>query len=166
MTTTRSGSSANSYDAFNWDAGPPAHREYIQRLRKYMKEEHPSSWPITGYMGMQILTAAIQKANSTESDKVAKAMLNLTVDTPIGKQTIRSQGPAGQSRAVLGQDDQGSEVSFRGDEPADLRRPGAVHGLMTHAGRTTEDQGPSPMRSRASPRCSTSSSTLGLRARR
>src|SRR6202008_5056056 len=40
------------------------------------------------------------------------------------------QGPAGEQRAVLGQDDQGCEVSFRGDEPADLRRSRAVHGLM------------------------------------
>ena len=53
---------ANSYDAFNWDAGPAQHKEYIKRLRAYMKEEHPSSWPITGYMGMQTLVAAIQKA--------------------------------------------------------------------------------------------------------
>ena len=30
-----------------------------QRLRVYLKEEHPSSWPITGYIGMQVLVAAI-----------------------------------------------------------------------------------------------------------
>jgi branched-chain amino acid transport system substrate-binding protein len=29
---------ANSYDAFNWEAGPPAHKEYIARLRAYTKE--------------------------------------------------------------------------------------------------------------------------------
>jgi branched-chain amino acid transport system substrate-binding protein len=81
---------ANSYDAFNWD-GPVAHKEYIARLRAFTKEEHPSSWPITGYIGMQILTAAIVKANSTDSDKVAKAMLDITVETPIGKQTIRAK---------------------------------------------------------------------------
>ena len=82
---------ANSYDAFNWEGGPPAHKEYIARLRAYTKEEHPSSWPITGYIGMQILTAAIAKAGSAESEKVAKAMLDITVDTPIGKQTIRAK---------------------------------------------------------------------------
>ena len=68
------GVTANAYDAFNWDGGPPAHKEYIARLRAFTKEEHPSSWPITGYIGMQILAAAIQKANSTDSEKVAKAM--------------------------------------------------------------------------------------------
>src|SRR5215510_8485326 len=64
---------ANAYDAFNWD-GPQTHKEYIKRLRAYLKDEHPSSWPITGYIGMQMLTAAIAKAGSTDSDKVAKAM--------------------------------------------------------------------------------------------
>ena len=82
---------ANSYDAFNWTEGPPAHKEYIARLKAYTKEEAPSSWPITGYIGMQILTAAIAKAGSTDSDKVSAAMLDITVDTPIGTQTIRAK---------------------------------------------------------------------------
>jgi branched-chain amino acid transport system substrate-binding protein len=81
---------ANAYDAFNWDGGA-AHKGYTERLRAYLKEEHPSSWPITGYIGMQVLMAAIQKADSTDSEKVAKAMLDLTVDTPIGKQTLRAK---------------------------------------------------------------------------
>lgn len=82
---------ANSYDAFNWTDGPPAHKEYIKRLAAFTKEDPPSSWPITGYIGMQILTAAIAKAGSTDSDKVSKAMMDITVDTPIGKQTIRGK---------------------------------------------------------------------------
>ena len=40
---------------------------------------------------MQILTAAIAKAGSTDSDKVSAAMMDITVDTPIGKQTIRAK---------------------------------------------------------------------------
>jgi branched-chain amino acid transport system substrate-binding protein len=85
------GVTANAYDAFNWEAGPPAHKEYITKLKAYLKEEHPSSWPITGYIGMQVLTEAIKKAGTTDSEKVSQAMLNLTVDTPIGKQTIRAK---------------------------------------------------------------------------
>jgi branched-chain amino acid transport system substrate-binding protein len=105
---------ANAYDAFNWDAGPPAHKDYTARLRKYLKEEHPSSWPITGYIGMQVLAAAIQKANSTDSERVAKAMLNLTVDTPIGKQTIR------------GKDQQANRAQFWGKMTKDPKYPFAV----------------------------------------
>ena len=108
------GVTANAYDAFNWSNGPAAHREYTERLRRYLKEEHPSSWPITGYIGMQVLTAAIQKAGSTDSEKVAKAMLDLTVDTPIGKQTIR------------GKDHQANRAQFWGKMTKDPKYPFAV----------------------------------------
>jgi branched-chain amino acid transport system substrate-binding protein len=81
----------NSYDAFYWDDAATTHKEWIQKLAKYTKDEYPSSWPIQGYMGMQFLAEGIKKANSTESDKVAKAMLGLSVDTPIGKITIREK---------------------------------------------------------------------------
>jgi len=81
----------NSYDAFYWDDAPAAHKEYTARLSKYLKDEYPSSWAIQGYIGMQFLSEAIKKANSTDSDKVSKALLGLSVETPIGKQTIREK---------------------------------------------------------------------------
>ena len=105
---------ANSYDALNWADGPPAHKEYIARLKAYTKEEHPSSWPITGYVGMQILAAAIAKANSTDSDKVSKAMEDISVDTPIGKQTIRAK------------DHQANRAQFWGKMTKDPKYPFAV----------------------------------------
>ncbi len=77
----------NSYDAFNWD-GPPAHKDFIERLKKYTGQEQPSSWPSVGYIAVQVLVEGIRKANSTKSDDVAKVLPGLTVDTPIGKQTI------------------------------------------------------------------------------
>jgi len=81
----------NTYDVNDWPNGPAAHKDYIQRLKAYTKEENPSSWPITGYVAMQVLAEGIKKAGSTDSDKVAKALLDLTVDTPIGKQTLRAK---------------------------------------------------------------------------
>jgi branched-chain amino acid transport system substrate-binding protein len=111
---------ANAYDAFNWDAGPPQHKEYIARLRAYTKEEHPSSWPITGYIGLQMLTAAITKAGSTDSDKVAKAMFEITVDTPIGKQSFRSK------------DHQANRAQFWGKMTKDSRYPFAVMSPPTY----------------------------------
>ena len=80
----------NSYDAFYWE-GTPAHRDYVARLSKYLKDEYPSSWAIQGYTGMQFLVEGIKKAGSTDSDKVSKALLGLSIDTPIGKQTIREK---------------------------------------------------------------------------
>jgi branched-chain amino acid transport system substrate-binding protein len=81
---------ANTYDAFYWGE-TAAHREYTEKLSKYLKDEYPSSWAIQGYTGMQFLAEAIKKAGSTDSDKVSKALLGLTIDTPIGKQTIREK---------------------------------------------------------------------------
>jgi branched-chain amino acid transport system substrate-binding protein len=81
----------NSYDAFYWDDAPAAHKDYTARLAKYLKDEYPSSWAIQGYMGMQFLVEAIKKAGSTESDKVSKALLGLSVETPHGRMTLREK---------------------------------------------------------------------------
>ncbi len=81
----------NSYDAFYWEDNPGAHKDYTARISKYLKDEYPSSWAIQGYIGMQFLVEAIKKANSTDSDKVSKALLGLGVDTPVGKLTIREK---------------------------------------------------------------------------
>jgi branched-chain amino acid transport system substrate-binding protein len=80
----------NTYDAFYWGE-TPAHKEYVAKLSKYLKDEYPSSWAIQGMMGVQALAEGIKKANSTESDKVAKALLGLSFDTPVGKITIREK---------------------------------------------------------------------------
>jgi branched-chain amino acid transport system substrate-binding protein len=81
----------NSYDAFYWEGGSAAHREYTARLSKYLKDEHPSSWAIQGYIGVQFLAEAIRKAGATDSDKVARALRGLAVDTPVGRLTIREK---------------------------------------------------------------------------
>ncbi len=78
----------NAYDVFNWDDGPAIHKEFVERVKKYTNTEYPSSWPTVGYIAMQMLVEGIKKANSAKSDDVAKALLGLTAETPIGKQTI------------------------------------------------------------------------------
>lgn len=78
----------NSYDVFNWEDGPAEHKAFIERLKKYTGQEHPSSWPTVGYIAMQVLVEGIRKANSADPEDVAKVLPGITVDTPIGKQTI------------------------------------------------------------------------------
>ena len=80
----------NAYDAFYWGE-TQAHKDYTARLSKYLKDEYPSSWAIQGWIGMAFLAEAIKKAGGTDSDKVSKALLGLSIDTPIGKQTIREK---------------------------------------------------------------------------
>jgi branched-chain amino acid transport system substrate-binding protein len=80
---------ANAFDVFNWDSGPEEHKEYVERLRRFTGEQYPPSWSIMGYVPMLFLAEAIKKAGDTNSDKVANALLGLTVDTPLGPMTIR-----------------------------------------------------------------------------
>jgi branched-chain amino acid transport system substrate-binding protein len=80
----------NSYDLASYEGQPESHKKYIDRLKAYTKEDPPSTWPITVYVAMQFLVEGIKKAGSIDSDKVAKALLDLTIDAPFGKQTLRA----------------------------------------------------------------------------
>jgi branched-chain amino acid transport system substrate-binding protein len=113
----------NSYDAFYWDTASPAHRDYTARLSKYLKDEYPSSWAIQGYIGMQFLTEAIKKAGSTDSDKVAKALLGLSVDTPVGKLTIREKDHQANRGQLYGKTAMDSKYPFAIMKPADYVDP-------------------------------------------
>jgi branched-chain amino acid transport system substrate-binding protein len=69
----------------------PEHKSYVERLKAYTKQEYAPSWAITGYIAVQFLAEAIQKAKSTDKMKVIKALEGLTINTPIGKQTMRAK---------------------------------------------------------------------------
>jgi hypothetical protein len=78
---------------------------------------------------MQFLAEGISKAGSTDSDKVPKALLGLTVDTPIGKHDDPEKDHQAQSWPALRQDGQGSEVSVPDHEAGGVRGSDEVHGL-------------------------------------
>ena len=82
---------ANTYDPVIWPDGPEAHRKFMTAIKEYLKDDYGSSWAVMGYTGIVALAAGIRKANSTDSDKVSKAMIDLTFQTPIGPQTIRAK---------------------------------------------------------------------------
>ncbi|MBI3636278.1 MAG: ABC transporter substrate-binding protein [Candidatus Rokubacteria bacterium] len=113
----------NSYDAFYWDDAPATHKEWIQKLSKYTNDEYPSSWPIQGYLGMLFLAEAIKKAGSTDSDKVSKALLGLTVDTPIGKQTLREKDHQANRGQLYGKTVKDSKYPFAIMKPVLLVDP-------------------------------------------
>jgi branched-chain amino acid transport system substrate-binding protein len=84
------GITTNSYDLFYYP-NTPEHKAYVERLKAFTKQEYPPSWAITGYVAVHFLAEAIKKANSTDTMKVIKALEGLTIDTPIGKQTMRAK---------------------------------------------------------------------------
>jgi branched-chain amino acid transport system substrate-binding protein len=81
---------ANTYDLASYDGQPETHKKYIEKIKAFTNEDPPSTWPVTTYVAMQFLVEGIKKAGSLDSDKVAKALLDLTIDSPIGKQTLRA----------------------------------------------------------------------------
>ena len=84
-----SGIWANAYEVFYYP-NTPEHNAYVEELRKITGKKHPPSWAITGYMAMQWLSEGITKAGSTDTDAVIAALEGLTIQTPIGPQTMRA----------------------------------------------------------------------------
>src|SRR5262249_30569715 len=80
---------SDAYDPVIWPNNePPEHKLFSENIKAFTKEQVASGWAIMGYSSIYALVEAIKKANSTDSDKVAKAMAGLTFDTPVGKRTF------------------------------------------------------------------------------
>src|ERR1043166_5222726 len=74
---------SDAYDPVIWPENePPEHKAYIERLKAFTHEQYASGWAIMGYASILALVEGIKKANSTNSDKVAKAMVGMSFDTP------------------------------------------------------------------------------------
>jgi len=80
---------ANSYEVFYFP-DTPEHNAFVADVAERFGRENTPSWPITGYVGVQFLAEAIERAGTTDTDAVIAALEGLTVMTPIGEQTIRA----------------------------------------------------------------------------
>lgn len=79
----------DSYDPVLWSGSePPAHKTFIEDLKKFTHAQYASGWSIVGYQAIYALTAGITKAGSTSSDAVAKALPGLSWSTPVGERTF------------------------------------------------------------------------------
>ncbi len=81
-----------------------------------MKSDYGSGWSILGYQSIVALAEGIKKAGNTDCDKVSKALVGLTFDTPVGKRTFNVKTHETFARRILGRDGQGSELSVRDHE--------------------------------------------------
>jgi branched-chain amino acid transport system substrate-binding protein len=80
---------ADAYDPVIWNGvEPPDHKKFVEDLKAFTKQEYASGWSIVGYQSIVALAEGIKKAGDTKSDDVAKALLGLTFDTPVGKRTF------------------------------------------------------------------------------
>jgi branched-chain amino acid transport system substrate-binding protein len=79
----------DSYDPVLWSGNePPAHKKFIEDLKKFTNAQYASGWSIVGYQSIYALAAGIKKAASTNSDAVAKALPGLTWETPVGERSF------------------------------------------------------------------------------
>ncbi|MBV9562688.1 MAG: ABC transporter substrate-binding protein [Bradyrhizobium sp.] len=82
---------SDAYDPVVWSGDePPEHKAFVEHLRAFTKDPYGSGWAIMGYSAVEALAAGMKKAGSTDSDKVSKALLGLTFDTPVGKRTFNT----------------------------------------------------------------------------
>ena len=68
----------------------PANKAFVEAFKKEYNRE-PAAFALYGYMGGEFLGQAIQKAGSTDKEKIIDAMEGLTIDTPVGKATLRKE---------------------------------------------------------------------------
>jgi branched-chain amino acid transport system substrate-binding protein len=67
---------------------PPEHKAYVEHLKAFTKAQYASGWSIVGYESIVALADGIKKAGNTKSNDVAKALVGMTFDTPVGKRTF------------------------------------------------------------------------------
>ena len=81
---------ADAYDPSIWGGGsePAEHKAFVDALNAFAHSQYSSGWSIVGYQAIYALAAGMQKAGTTKSPAVAKALLGLTFDTPVGKRTF------------------------------------------------------------------------------
>ena len=84
---------ADAYDPVIWGGSdePAEHKRFVTDLKAFAKEKYGSGWSIVGYQSIYALAEGAKKAGSTKSLAVAKALLGLTWDTPVGKRTFSAK---------------------------------------------------------------------------
>jgi len=78
---------SNTYELW-YHAVDDSHRAYQAALAKKLGTTETPQWSLLGYTGVMFAAAAIEKAKSLDSDKIAAALEGLTIQTPVGPLTI------------------------------------------------------------------------------
>jgi branched-chain amino acid transport system substrate-binding protein len=82
----------DAYDPVVWlGKEPPEHAKFIADLKAFTHAKYASGWSIVGYQTIYALADGIKKAGNTNSDAVAKALLGMTFDTPVGKRSFSAK---------------------------------------------------------------------------
>jgi len=67
----------------------PAHNAFLDAYRAKF-DDYPRLGSVVGYATLHLIAAALEKAGSTDSEKLVEALRGLQIDTPIGPITMRA----------------------------------------------------------------------------
>jgi ABC-type branched-subunit amino acid transport system substrate-binding protein len=113
---------ANTYELW-YHAQDPSHKEFQARLAKKLNTQETPQWALLGYIGVNYVAAAMEKAKSTEPDKVAAALEGLTIKTPVGPLTIDAKTHQANIGQFWGPMVKKPDRAYRMMEPAEYIQP-------------------------------------------
>jgi branched-chain amino acid transport system substrate-binding protein len=113
---------ANTYELW-YHAQDPSHKEFQAKLAKKLNTQETPQWALLGYIGVHYVAAAMEKAKSTESDKVAAALEGLTIKTPVGPLTIDAKTHQANIGQFWGPMVKKPDRAYRMMEPAEYIQP-------------------------------------------
>jgi branched-chain amino acid transport system substrate-binding protein len=75
---------------FSYFPDTAENKTFVEAFKKAYNHE-PASFGFYGYLSGQFLVNSLQKAGSTNKEKIVDAMEGMTVDSPVGKVTMRKE---------------------------------------------------------------------------
>jgi ABC-type branched-subunit amino acid transport system substrate-binding protein len=113
---------ANTYELW-YHAQDPSHKEFQAKLAKKLNTQETPQWALLGYIGVHYVAAAMEKAKSTDSDKVAAALEGLTIKTPVGALTIDAKTHQANIGQFWGPMVKKPDRAYRMMDPAEYIQP-------------------------------------------
>jgi branched-chain amino acid transport system substrate-binding protein len=113
---------SNTYELW-YHSRDPSHKEFQARLAKKLNTPETPQWAMLGYIGVFYVAAAMEKAKSTEADKVAAALEGLTINTPVGPLTIDPKSHQANIGQFWGPMVKKPDRAYRMMEPAEYIQP-------------------------------------------
>ena len=113
---------SNTYELW-YHGNDPSHAAFQARLAKKLNTQETPQWAMLGYIGVMYAAAAMEKAKSTEADKVAAALEGLTIGTPVGSLTIDAKTHQANIGQFWGPMVKKPDRAYRMMEPAEYIQP-------------------------------------------
>ena len=107
---------ANAYELW-YHAHSPLHMPFQEKLANLQGTPYTSSWPVLGYIGVQFVAAAAEKAQSMDTTDLIKALEGLTIDTPVGSRTIDARTHQANTGQFWGPMKKSDKYEFRIMDP-------------------------------------------------